>query len=133
MRLTYTFVASLAERSDYDLLSNDVTLSDTATQQCVSLVIVDDSVLEDTESLTVSLSLLGKENSVSLSLPTATLFITDDDSERFRGHLQMNIVSNQSNQRGFSHDFFKINSDCSGKISVFMLMSAMIGKSGLLL
>ena len=59
-----------------------MTLSDTATQQCVSLDIVDDSVLEDTESLTVSLSLIGKEKSVSLSPPTATIFINDDDSEK---------------------------------------------------
>ena len=71
-----------AERSDYDRLSNSVTLSDTTTQQCVSLDIVDDSVLEDIESLTVSLSLNGEQNGVSLSAHTATIFINDDDGER---------------------------------------------------
>ena len=70
------------EKSDYDRLSNNVTLSDTTTEQCVSLDIVDDSVLEDIESLTVSLSLPVKQDSVSLSPPTATVFITDDDSEK---------------------------------------------------
>ena len=80
-----------AEKSDYDRLSNDVTLSDTATQQCVSLDIVDDSVLEDTEFLTVSLSLLGKQDSVSLSPPTATIFITDDDSEKYSSLYMCNI------------------------------------------
>ena len=72
-----------AGRSDYDRQSNNATLSDTTTQQCVSLDIVDDSVLEDIESLTVSLSLNGEQNSVSLSPHTATIFINDDDGERF--------------------------------------------------
>ena len=77
------FCCLSAERSDYDRLSNDVTLSHTTTQQCVSLDILDDSVLEDIESLTVSLSLNGEQNSVSLSPHTATIFINDDDGERF--------------------------------------------------
>ena len=68
-----------------------MTLSDTATQQCVSLDIVDDSVLEDTESLTVSLSLNGERNGVLLSLPTATIFITDDDGERLNSLQLINI------------------------------------------
>ena len=78
----YFFCLS-AEKSDYDKLSNNVTLSDTNTQQCVLVDIVDDSVLEDIESLTVSLSLNGEQNSVSLSPHTATIFINDDDGERF--------------------------------------------------
>ena len=92
--MCYIYVCCLsAERSDYDRISNNVTLSDTTTQQCVSLDIVDDSVLEDIESLTVSLSLPVKQDSVSLSPPTATIFITDDDSEKFKGHFHFNLVS----------------------------------------
>ena len=70
-----------AEISDYNIQSNNVTLSDTTTRQCVSVDVVDDSVLEDTESLTVSLSLTREQSSVSLSPPAATIFITDNDGE----------------------------------------------------
>ena len=63
-----------------------MTLTDA--QQCVSVMIEDDSVLEETESLTVSLSLTGVVVSVQVSQSTTTIVITDDDSKRLtRIHL----------------------------------------------
>ena len=64
---------------DFTGLMSTVNLTPTVTQQCVSVMIEDDSVLEKTESLTVSLSLTGASDSVYLSQPTATIVITDDD------------------------------------------------------
>jgi hypothetical protein len=45
-------------------------------------MIEDDSVLEETESLTVSLSLTGAPDGVQLSEQTATIVITNDDELR---------------------------------------------------
>ena len=59
-----------------------VTLTPTDTQQCMTVMIEDDSVLEETESLTVSLSLIGVLDSVELSQHTTTIDITDDDGNR---------------------------------------------------
>ena len=56
-----------------------MTLSATASEDCVSIRVVDDSVLEETESLMVSVSLTGKLTSVQLTQHTATILITDDD------------------------------------------------------
>ena len=47
----------------------------------MSLIIKDDSVLEETEFLTVSLSLIEVLDSVQLSQQTATVVITDDDGK----------------------------------------------------
>ena len=67
------------EGTDFAGLSRTVTLTPTVTQQCVSVMIEDDSVLEETESLTVSLSLTGAQDSVQLSQPTAPIMIVDND------------------------------------------------------
>ena len=63
-------------------LMSNVTLSPTNDQQCVSVMIEDDSVLEETESLAVSLSLTGVMDSVQLSQQTTTIVITDDDCKK---------------------------------------------------
>ena len=60
-----------------------VTLTPTVTQQCVSVMIVDDSVLEKTEFLTVSLLLTGDMDGVQLSQHAATIFIIDDDGKKY--------------------------------------------------
>ena len=72
----------LTEDDDYTALIRIVTLTPTDTQQCVRVMIEDDSVLEETESLTVSLSLIGVLDSVELSQHTTTIDITDDDGNR---------------------------------------------------
>jgi hypothetical protein len=64
---------------DFTGLMSTVNLTPTVTQQCVSVMIEDDSVLEETESLTVSLSLTGAPDGVQLSEQTATIVITNDD------------------------------------------------------
>ena len=58
-----------------------MTLSATPSEDCVSIRIVDDSVLEETESLMVSLSLIGEWTRVQLAQHLTTLLITDDDGE----------------------------------------------------
>ena len=71
------------DEGDYTALTRAVTLTPTVTQQCVLVMIEDDSVLEETESLTVSLSLTGAPDSVQLSEQTATIVITNDDGKGF--------------------------------------------------
>ena len=60
-----------------------MTLNPTDAQQCASVMIEDDSVLEETESLTVSLSLAGVMDNVQVPEPNTTIVITDDDSKRY--------------------------------------------------
>ena len=70
------------EEDDYTALTGTVTLTPTNAQPCVSVLIEDDLVLEETESLTVSLSPTGIVASVQVSQPTTTIVITDDDCKR---------------------------------------------------
>jgi hypothetical protein len=74
-----TISGTAVDEDDYTALTRAVTLTPTVTQQCVSVMIEDDSVLEETESLTVSLSLTGAPDGVQLSEQTATIVITNDD------------------------------------------------------
>ena len=76
------FLCTSTEEDDYTALTGTVTLTPTNDQQCVSVVIEDDSVLEETESLTVSLSPTGVVDSVQVSQPTTTIVITDNDCKR---------------------------------------------------
>ena len=71
-----------SEKDDYTALTRTVTLTPIDPRQCVSIMIEDDSVLEETESLTVSLSPTGLMERVQLSQLNTTLVITDDDSKR---------------------------------------------------
>ena len=83
----------MTEGGDHTALTETVTLTPTDAQQCVSVMIEDDSVLEETESLTVSLSLTGVLDRVQLSQHTATIVITDDDCKRLiiaYGHMHCN-------------------------------------------
>ena len=70
------------EGTDYTAITGTVTLTPTDAQQCVTVMIEDDSLLEETESLTVSLSPTGVIESVQLSLQTTTIVITDDDGKK---------------------------------------------------
>ena len=72
----------VTEGQDFAGLSRTVTLTPTNAQQCVTVMIEDDSVSEETESLTVSLSLTGVVDSVLLSQHTATIMIVDNDSKQ---------------------------------------------------
>ena len=75
-------VCTLTEEDDYTALTGTVTLTPTDTQQCVSVMIEDDSLLEEIESLTVSLT--GVLDSILLSQPTTTIVITDNDGKGLR-------------------------------------------------
>lgn len=67
------------EVSDYvEVQPFAVTLSPTASRHCLSIVVVDDSVPEDTEYLTVSLSLTEEQSGVLLSQHSSNVHITDD-------------------------------------------------------
>ena len=69
---------SSTDASDFLSPSKQVTLSPNATRQCVNIVTLEDSELEETEFLTLSLSLTSEQNSVSLSQQNATVYITDN-------------------------------------------------------
>ena len=60
-----------------------LSLSPNTTQQCVNIAILDDSEMEETEFLTLSLSLTSEQNSVALSQPNATVYIIDNDGELY--------------------------------------------------
>ena len=61
-----------------------MTLSATASEDCVLIRVVDDLVLEEMESLMVSVSLTGELTSVQLTQHTATILITDDDGQQLK-------------------------------------------------
>ena len=82
VKLTIAYFCTSTEEDDYTAFTGTVTLSPTNDQQCVSVMIEDDSVLEETESLTVSLSQTGVVDSVQVSQQTTNIVITDDDSKR---------------------------------------------------
>lgn len=72
--------------TDYIPLSNtDVTLSASVSQQCVLVDIVDNSVLEGDESLTLFLAEKKQRHDYELRvlLQPTTILITDDDSESY--------------------------------------------------
>ena len=81
--LSIVYFCSSTEEADYTALRRAVTLHPAVTQQCVSVMIEDDSVLEETETLTVSLSLTGAPDGVQISQQTATIVITNDDGKHF--------------------------------------------------
>ena len=63
---------------DYRRLSDIVTLSSSVSEQCVSVDIIDDSVFEKTESLTVNLSLLnGEDKRVQFKHRSAEIIISE--------------------------------------------------------
>lgn len=65
--------------SDYvEVQPLTVTLSPTASRYCLSVSIVDDSVPEDTECLTVSFSLTKEQRGVILSQQSSNVHIIDD-------------------------------------------------------
>ena len=83
--LPIIFVLLPTEGVDYRGVSTDVTLSPSNPEQCVSVEVVDDSAVEETESLTVSLSLpAGGLSSLQLTPNTATILITDNDGKCFK-------------------------------------------------
>ena len=69
---------SLADEDHYT--EQLITLTPTDLEPCVSIILQDDLVLEETEVLMVSLS--GQVNSaVQFSLETAIIYVADDDGE----------------------------------------------------
>ena len=67
---------------DYRGISDILKFSSSVSEQCVSVDIVENSVLEETECLTVALSLLtGKDSKIQLKPSSAKIFIIDNDGE----------------------------------------------------
>ena len=64
---------------DYRAVSESISLSPTLSEACVDVEIEDDSAVESTEYLTVSLSSLDGGLSVELSPDSTTIYITDND------------------------------------------------------
>ena len=72
----------LSDASDYLALSQDVMFLAGTTQECVSIPIVEDNVLEDMESFSVSVTVpADRARVVLLDIDAATINITDDDSK----------------------------------------------------
>ena len=71
----------LAAGVDYTPVTNVSLFTDLATQRdCVDIVILNDSVLEDTESFEVALST--PDEIVHFTRPTANVYVLDDDGVR---------------------------------------------------
>ena len=88
-----SFNVRITEVLDFTGLVKDVTLTPTDFQQCVTVMIEDDLVLEETESLTVSLSLIGVMDSIQVSQQTTTIVIIDDDSKRLTMFILQSLAS----------------------------------------
>lgn len=75
--------AIFPEVLDYRGISDTVMFSSSVSDQCVSVDIIENSVLEDIESLTVALTLLTREDSNIQLKPysSAKIFIIDNDGE----------------------------------------------------
>ena len=73
--------SSPTDQDVFILSPNFVTLTSTDSSECVVVHFDDDSVLEETESLTLSISQSGQQG-VQLSPDTAIVFITNDDGVR---------------------------------------------------
>lgn len=73
---------TFSEILDYQGISDILKFSSSVSEQCVSVDIIENSVLEDTESLTVALSLLtGGDSNIQLKPSSAKIFIADNDGE----------------------------------------------------
>lgn len=66
---------------DYNFLPQNLTFNDASTTVCVSIMIVDDSLLELAESFTVQLDAF--QTNVMLATDRATVNIADNDGELY--------------------------------------------------
>ena len=87
--------------NDFALIPNTVTVTSTDSNECVVVHFDDDTVYEETESLTVSLSQSGQQG-VQLSPDTATIFITNDDGEICK-HVVCHVVHHLSLSHRCTH------------------------------
>jgi hypothetical protein len=80
IQLLVTTQQGTANATDFTSLTTTVTLTNTMRRSCVSIAITDDSISENIESFTVSLSLTGPQHSAALlSRSTTTISIFDND------------------------------------------------------
>ena len=79
--LIHTYMHCIVDGIDFDGLQEHIlTLNSTAPRSCVQISITNDTLYEDRESFTVSLSVIGRIGSaVQLSENSTTLVIMDDD------------------------------------------------------
>ena len=73
------YLVSPTDPSDYTTVTAQLTFQATVTQQCSSISIVDDTILENDEVFSVQLSTLDPD--VNLTPSTATVTVENDDSE----------------------------------------------------
>ena len=76
---TYMHILPPPAPGDYRAVSESISLSPTLSEACVDVEVEDDSAVESTECLTVSLSPLDGGLSVELSPNSTTVCITDND------------------------------------------------------
>ena len=70
-----------AAPGDYRTVAENIYLSSSVSEACVVVEIQDDSAVESTEYLTVSLSSLLAGQALELDPNTTTIYITDNDSK----------------------------------------------------
>ena len=70
-----------AAPGDYREVAENISLSSSVSEACVVVEIEDDSAVESTEYLTVSLSSLLAGHTLELDPNTTTIYITDNDGK----------------------------------------------------
>ena len=66
---------------DYESLSKEMTFSQNVSEQCISVEVYNDTTLELNESLTLSLSVSGVEDGVSISPQNVDVLVVNDDGK----------------------------------------------------
>ena len=80
--MLYVLVYGLfAAPGDYRAVDENITLSSSVSEACVAVDIQDDSAVESTEYLTISLSSLLAGQSLDLNANMTTIYITDNDGK----------------------------------------------------
>ena len=91
----YTFLPPAS--SDYTTVSMDLTFNAGRTNQTVMIPILGDTMVESTESFTVSL--VSADSAVILNPSTTTVTIDEDDSKFFGGEVNMQIFRHSYNDK----------------------------------
>ena len=90
----YEVLPGTASRSDYTSDSSSGSLTITGTSGTFSVVPVNDTLAENTETFTVRLTLVSPPKNVALGIATKTGTITDDDN------VAATVTANQATARG---------------------------------
>ena len=88
---------------DYEEKVEEVTLSPSISEECILVVVMNDSILEDTEYLTVSLSTLTEGVRVELTQENVDISIIDSTGRKFYIYFCMHDVCIMCNKTTHEH------------------------------